>query len=375
MNSKRDERIPVTILTGFLGSGKTTLLNRILTENHGRRIAVIENEYGEIGIDNDLVVHSEEEIFETNNGCLCCSVRMDLVEILHTILDRKTPFERLVIETTGLANPSPVASTFFLESNLERRFRVDAIVTMVDAKHIMLHIDSSPEAHSQIAFADVIILNKTDLVEEWELAKLEERIRLINPTARVNRSERAQIELEKVLDVSAFDVDRVLEFAPDFVNPESDHHHEKNHDHDHAGCSHDHEHDHSCGHHHHHGEEHSHAHPHHHHEHETGVTSFGIVMPGKLNLQRFRLWMTLLAQHYGPDLYRYKGVLSVDDSRRVILQGMHMLYEDKFDREWREDEERTSRFIFIGRNLDESMLRKGFEACMVGAQSQAPTEA
>ncbi|MBP1469010.1 GTP-binding protein [Candidatus Chloroploca sp. M-50] len=215
-----DPRTPVTVLTGFLGAGKTTLLNRILTEQHGKRIAVIENEFGEVGVDNDLVINAEEEIFEMNNGCICCTVRGDLIRILSNLMKRKDAFDYVLIETTGLADPGPVVQTFLMDDELKAKLRVDAIVTLVDARHIVLHIDNAPEAQEQIAFADVILLNKTDLVEVGELDALERRILGMNAAAKIYRTQNAAIDLDAVLHVGGFNLERAMEIDPQFMEPE-----------------------------------------------------------------------------------------------------------------------------------------------------------
>src|ERR1700729_3190117 len=222
------DKIPVTVLTGYLGAGKTTLLNRILSEPHGKKYAVIVNEFGEIGIDNDLVVGADEEVFEMNNGCICCTVRGDLVRILDGLMRRKGKFDAIIVETTGLADPAPVAQTFFIDENVGKRTRLDAVVTVADAKWLTERLKDAPEAKNQIAFADVILLNKTDLVSRDELADVEARIRSINPYARVHKTQRAQIPLNEVLDRNAFDLDRILDIEPDFL--ESDDHDHHNHD-------------------------------------------------------------------------------------------------------------------------------------------------
>jgi G3E family GTPase len=213
-------KVPVTVLTGFLGSGKTTLLNRILTENHGKRIAVIENEFGEIGIDNALVVNSEEEIFEMNNGCICCTVRGDLIRILGNLMKRRDKFDYILVETTGLADPAPVAQTFFVDDEIQDALLLDGIITLIDAKHVIMHIDSSSECKEQIAFADVILLNKTDLVSEKELDQLEDRIRSMNAMAKIYRSKDAAVDMEKILNVRGFDLERALAVKPTFLQPD-----------------------------------------------------------------------------------------------------------------------------------------------------------
>jgi G3E family GTPase len=214
------QKIPVTVLTGFLGSGKTTLLNRILAENHGQRIAVIENEFGEIGVDQELVINADEEVFEMNNGCICCTVRGDLIRILGVLLRRRDRFDRIVLETTGLANPGPVAQTFFVDDEIKESFALDGIVTLVDAKHIVQHLDDSEEAREQLAFADVIVLNKTDLVSAEQVASLERRIRGMNAMARIERTQQASVAMDRVLGLGGFDLARALEHKPDFLEPE-----------------------------------------------------------------------------------------------------------------------------------------------------------
>jgi len=236
------EKIPVTVLTGYLGAGKTTLLNRILSEPHGKRYAVIVNEFGEIGIDNDLVVGADEEVFEMNNGCICCTVRGDLVRILDGLMRRKGKFDAIIVETTGLADPAPVAQTFFIDENVGRKTKLDAVVTVADAKWLNERLKDAPEAKNQIAFADVILINKTDLVSPDELSDVEARIRGINPYAKLHKTQRAKVPLDAVLGRNAFDLDRILDLEPDFLEAD-DHDHDHDHDHHHHGHDHHHDHD------------------------------------------------------------------------------------------------------------------------------------
>src|ERR1700755_230419 len=232
------DKVPVTVLTGYLGAGKTTLLNRILSEPHGKKFAVIVNEFGEIGIDNDLVVGADEEVFEMNNGCICCTVRGDLIRIIEGLMRRKGKFDAIIVETTGLADPAPVAQTFFVDENVGRRTKLDAVVTVADAKSLKDRLKDAPEAKNQIAFADVILLNKTDLVTEAELREVEARIRGINPYARLHRTQRSQIALNEILGRNAFDLDRILDIEPAFLEADDhghDHDHDHRHDHDGPG--------------------------------------------------------------------------------------------------------------------------------------------
>ena len=335
--------IPVTVITGFLGAGKTTLLNRILTEKHGKRIAVIENEFGEIGIDHQLVIQSDEEIFELNNGCICCRVRGDLIRILAKLRQRRDKFDSVLIETTGLADPGPVAQTFFTDEEVKESFRLDGIITVVDAKHVGLHFDDTREVREQIGFADVILLNKTDLVPAAELDKTEARIRKMNPVAKLYRTENSTVDLNKVLDVGGFDLKRALELEPDFLK-ESEHDHEEEHDHDH-----DHEHE---------------GHEHHDHHHAEDVTSVGISSPGDLDEKKLSDWLGTLLRTKGQDIFRMKGVLAVKGREmRFVFQGVHMLMDGRPDRPWGTDPRRNT-LIFIGRNLDRKELNEGFKSCL-----------
>ena len=337
--------IPVTVITGFLGAGKTTLLNRILTEKHGKRIAVIENEFGEIGVDHQLVIQSDEEIFELNNGCICCRVRGDLIRILAKLRQRRDKFDSVLIETTGMADPGPVAQTFFTDEEVKESFRLDGIVTVVDAKHVGLHFDDMREVREQIGFADVILLNKTDLVTPAELEKTEARIRKMNPMAKLYRTENAKIDLTKVLNVGGFDLKRALELEPDFLKASEEEH---DHDHEHEGEDH-HEHEHE--------EEHD-------HHHDEDVTSVGISSPGDLDEKKLSDWLGTLLRTKGQDIFRMKGVLAVKGREmRFVFQGVHMLMDGRPDRPWGAEPRRNT-LIFIGRNLDRQELNEGFRSCL-----------
>ena len=352
------EKVPVTVLTGYLGAGKTTLLNRILSEPHGKKYAVIVNEFGEIGIDNDLVVGADEEVFEMNNGCICCTVRGDLVRILDGLMRRKGKFDAVIVETTGLADPAPVAQTFFVDENVGRKTRLDAVVTVADAKWLSERLKDAPEAKNQIAFADVILLNKTDLVSADELAEVEGRIRAINPYAKLHRTQRAQIPIAEVLDRKAFDLDRILDIEPQFLETEDDHDHHHGHDHG-DGHGHDHHDDHG---HHHHGE-HSHKGIKHYHDEDMQSVSLKIDKP--LDPDKFFPWVQNLVQTEGPNILRCKGILSFkNDDDRFVFQGVHMILDGDHQRPWAKDETRDSRIVFIGRNLPEDKIREGFEGCV-----------
>jgi G3E family GTPase len=343
-------KIPVTVLTGYLGAGKTTLLNRILSEPHGKKFAVIVNEFGEIGIDNELVVNADEEVFEMNNGCICCTVRGDLVRIIDGLMRRKGKFDAIIVETTGLADPAPVAQTFFMDEQVGAKTKLDAVVTVADAKWLKDRLKDAPEAKNQIAFADVILLNKTDLVSAEELAEIEARIRGINPYARLHRTERAKIDIAEVLGRNAFDLDRILEIEPSFLEAEEEHHH----DHDHG---HDHHHDHD------------HGHGHHHaglkHYHDEDMQSVALKTDKPLNPDKFFPWIQDLVAKDGPSILRCKGILNFkDDPERFVFQGVHMILDGDHQRAWKEGEARDSRAVFIGRNLPEEKIRQGFESCV-----------
>ena len=317
-------QIPVTVLTGYLGAGKTTLLNRILSENHGKKYAVVINEFGELGVDNDLVVDADEEVFEMNNGCICCTVRGDLIRIIGQLVKRKGVLDGIIIETTGLADPSPVAQTFFVDDQVKTRSRLDAIVTVVDAKHLLARLSDSHEAEEQVAFADVIVLNKTDLVTPEELEGVEARIRSINRSARVLRAEKANVPLAEVLDRGSFDLNRILEMEPDFLLGEDDH------------------------------------------VHDDAVTSVSLTSDAPLDMQRFNAWIGTVLTEKGQALLRTKGILHFQgDDRRFAFQAVHMIADGDYIGPWKSGDARQSRIVFIGRDLDSSELRRGFEACAV----------
>ncbi len=369
------EKIPVTVLTGYLGAGKTTLLNRILTEDHGKKFAVIVNEFGEIGIDNDLVVDSDEEVFEMNNGCICCTVRGDLIRIIEGLMRRKGKFDAILVETTGLADPAPVAQTFFVDAEVQNQTRLDAIVTVADAKFLAARLKDAPEAKNQIAFADVILLNKTDLVTPDELEEIEARIRGLNPYAQLHRTQKCDVTLDTVLDRKAFDLDRILELEPAFLTAEEhdhdhDHHGHAHHDHDHDHAHHDHDHEcgPDCGHdHEHHDHAHEHKHGHHHAPkilHDDEVRSVAFQLDGPVDPDLFLPWINEVVQRDGPDILRSKGILAFpDEPRRYVFQGVHMILDGDLQRDWKPEEKRSSRIVFIGRKLKEDELRTGFQAC------------
>ncbi len=351
-------QIPVTVLTGYLGSGKTTLLNRILTENHGQKYAVIVNEFGEVGIDNDLLVESDEEIFEMNNGCICCTVRGDLIRTVQNLMKRKGAFDAIIVETTGVADPAPVAQTFFMDDDVRAASKLDAVVAVVDARHVLQRLEDTEEAEDQIAFADVILLNKTDLVSKEELDAVEARIRSINPYAVRHHTERCAVDLKAVLDRGAFDLDRILSLDPNFLK--------HGHHADDCGPDCDHDHDHDHGHHHHHdhecGPDCDHEH-HHHEDNPHSVKSISLIA-GDLDPELFFPWVNQVTQVQGPNILRLKGILAFkDDPQRFVIQGVHMIVEGDHQRDWQPDEKRESRLVFIGRDLNWGVLKQSFEAC------------
>jgi G3E family GTPase len=316
--------IPVTVLTGYLGAGKTTLLNRILTENHGKRYAVIVNEFGEVGIDNELVAHSDEEIFEMNNGCICCTVRGDLIRMVGGLIRRKGGLDGVLIETTGLADPAPVIQTFFLDQETKERTSLDSVVTMVDARHFEDQLGQSREAREQVVFADAVILNKIDLVDEAGLDRALEAVRALNPRAEILPASRCDVPLAKVLDRRSFDLMRLLDIEPDLL----------------AGGKHEHSLD--------------------------EIQSVALISDKPVNFEKFRDWIGQYLNAHGQHVYRCKGILNLPgESQRLVFQGVHMLVEMGFGQPWKDAESRSSKAVFIGRNLDRLALQIAFRACLV----------
>ena len=324
-----ENRLPVTVITGYLGSGKTTLVNHILTANHGKRIAVIENEFGEVGIDDALVIDAEEEIFEMNNGCICCTVRGDLIRILGNLMKRKDKFDYILVETTGLADPAPVAQTFFVDDEVRSQLKLDAIVTVVDAKHLIQHLDDEKEegveneAIEQLAFADRVLLNKVDLVTDVERKEVIRRIRLINANAEIIPTTMSHVDLDRVLGVGAFDLSKVLEMEPEFLLDSE-------------------------------------------HQHDQSITSVGIDCEGEVSVQKINEWLGWLLGERGTYIFRMKGILNMwGDNRRFVFQGVHMLFDGNPGQPWAEGEVRRNRMVFIGRNLDRKELQERFNSCLV----------
>ena len=351
------EKIPVTVLTGFLGAGKTTLLNYILREKHGRKIAVIENEFGEIGIDGGLVLESTEEIYEMTNGCVCCvgAVREDLVRIVRMLVERPDRLDHIIVETSGLADPYPVAQTFFLDDPIAKQVTLDAVVTMVDAKHIAAHLDdlvldgSDNQAVDQIVCADRIVINKVDLVGPDEIASLTQRIRGLNATAEIVKSSYARIDLDRILGVGANEFSQIL------VETDGLHEEEHAHGHEEHQAHHDHEH------------EHDHAHlddDHDDHQHDESVSSVGIEVDADIDLHALQTWLAELRDSDAANLFRMKGILAVQgQSHRYVLQGVHNVIELRAAQVWG-SEPRSCRIVFIGRDLNRAALTDRFHACL-----------
>lgn len=319
-----DVRIPATVVTGFLGSGKTTLINRILTEQHGRKLAVIVNEFGEISIDGQLVIHDDQQqLVEFNNGCLCCTVRGDLIETLDRLQARAGSLDAILIETTGLADPAPVASTFFVSDDVKKKIRLDAFVTVIDAVNLEINLEQSNEAVEQVAFSDIVLINKIDLATPEQVASVEAKVRKLNPLAVIHHTANAEIDIGKVLNVGAFDLVQKLDVDPEFLG--------------------DHE-----------------------HEHDAAVGSFVLHEERPIDINRFALWMNEMAQQRGDDLYRTKGIFYAQGFReRVVFQSVRMLTTMRPDRPWGKDEPPMSQFVVIGKNLDREEFADGFARCVV----------
>lgn len=347
--------IPATILTGFLGSGKTTLLKRVLTEAHGQKIAVIENEFGEENIDNDiLVAETQEQIIQMSNGCICCTIREDLRATLADLAARKRrgelDFERVVIETTGLADPGPVAQTFFMDDEIAETYLLDSVLTLVDAKHGQQQLDDRQEARRQVGFADQIFISKTDLVSEAEADALSHRLKHMNPRAPQRRVHFGEVPISEVFDLRGFNLNAKLEIDPDFLSADDDHHHHHDHDHDH---DHEHEHGEHCD------------HPHHHH-HDDDVKSFVFRAERPFNPAKLEDFLGTIVQIYGPRMLRYKGVLHMQGTdRKVIFQGVHQLMGSDLGPKWADGEPKVSKMVFIGIDLPRDIFTQGLQQCLV----------
>ncbi len=321
----RSNKTPVTLLTGYLGAGKTTLLNRILTEQHGRKYAVIVNEFGEEGIDSDLVVDADEEIFEMNNGCICCTVRGDLIRIISALMKRAEEFDGLLIETTGLADPAPVLQTFFVDEDVQHQVSLDAVITVVDARHFLDAVDDAHEVAEQVAFADVILLNKTDLVDPGQLAGVRSRIAALNRFAKIIDTVRCAVPLDEVLDRKAFDLARVLDIEPGFLSGEDDH------------------------------------------QHDEDIVSVSLTTDRPLVAEKFSQWIRGFITDCGTDILRTKGILHLSGQQnRYVFQGVHMVMDSAWGAPWIESQP-TSKLVFIGRNLDAAKIDHSFKACTVAA--------
>ena len=350
--------VPATILTGFLGAGKTTLLNRILREPHGYRIAVIENEFGEENIDNEILVQdSKEQIVEMNNGCICCTVRGDLIVALGSLAQKREAgelnFDHVVIETTGLANPGPVAQTFFMDDEVASHFLLDAVVTVVDARHAMHQLDEHEEAQRQVGFADKLLLSKTDLASAEQVEALTARLKRINPRASMAKADFGKVPIGEVLDLRGFNLNDKLEIDPDFLAAEE-------HAHDDHDC------DEHCGHDHGDGSNHGHHHDHHHAHHSDDIAAFVFRSERPFNTARLDEFLGGLVQVFGPRMLRYKGVLWMEDAdRKVLFQGVHQMMGTDIGAKWDDSEPRGSKMVFIGKNLPKETFIQGLEQCLV----------
>ncbi len=328
--AKTDTRVPATVITGFLGSGKTTLINRILREQHGRKLAVIVNEFGEISIDGQLVIHDQEQqLVEFNNGCLCCTVRGDLIETLGKLQERAGTLDGILIETTGLADPAPVASTFFADDQVKAGIKLDAFVTVVDAVNLERNLDQCNEAVEQVAFSDIVLINKMDLVSSAQVEKIEQRVRALNPLAKIYHTTNAEIDLAGIIGIGAFDLVQKLEVDPEFLG---------NHEH----------------------------------EHDAAIGSFVLEETRPIDINKLMIWMNAMAQERGDSLYRTKGIFYAHGfEERLVFQSVRMLTTLRRDRFWQPDETKMTQFVVIGKNLDREEFARGLAGCVFGPIHQS----